>query len=79
MGLFAGGRPDVLMGEFTVAMSTGVLVDEGMKVVFILRIVSVMRRMVETLPSLIIKVPPIPGRSLVVVVVEVLVREILPR
>ena len=25
------GRPDVLMGEFTVAMSTGVLVDEGMK------------------------------------------------
>ena len=33
MGLFAGGRPDVLMGEFTVAMSTGVgvLVDEGMK------------------------------------------------
>ena len=31
MGLFASGRPDVLMGEFTVAMSTGVLVDEGMK------------------------------------------------
>ena len=31
MGLIASGRPDVLMGEFTVAMSTGVLVDEGMK------------------------------------------------
>ena len=51
----------------------------AMKVVFILLVVSVMRRMVETLPSLIIKIPPIPGRNLVVVVVEVLVREILPR
>ena len=25
------GRPDVLMGEFTIAMGTGVLVNEGMK------------------------------------------------
>ena len=31
MGLFAGGRPDVLMGEFTIAMDTGILVIEGMK------------------------------------------------
>ena len=31
MGLFAGGRPDVLMGEFTIAMGTGVLVNGGMK------------------------------------------------
>ena len=31
MGLFAGGRPDVLMGEFTIAMGTGVLLNGGMK------------------------------------------------
>ena len=31
MGLYAGGRPDVLMGEFTIAMSTGVLFNEGMR------------------------------------------------
>ena len=31
MGLFAGGRPDVLIGEFTIAMVTGILVIEGMK------------------------------------------------
>ena len=47
----------------------------AMKVVFILRVISVMRRMVEILPSLLIEVPSIPGRRVlvVVVVVEVLV------
>ena len=47
-----------------------IMLMHAVKVVFILGVISVVRRMVETLPSLIIKV---------LVVVEVLVREILPR
>ena len=41
----------------------------AMKVVFILGVISVMSGMVETLSSLIIEVPSIPGGSLVLVVV----------